>query len=288
MVKYKRIFVGSQCNNRCLFCNEKSESGHIELSDIIAQLARNRGLDSVEFYGGEPTLRKDFFDILDVARHQGFKRIKIVTNARALKDFNTAVKMTESGCYFFEIKIHHYEPGIHDHVTQVSGSLQETLEGIANLRRITTLYDEPFKTFISVKVSISRQNYEDIGNVSLTFIPYEIDRIILCLDDSKLKMSKALPHIWDAINISILNRVWILTQGVPLCAMTGFEHHVSEIYHRRDGDYRKSKNCKNCVYDQVCPGMSTRYLDQFGLSELKPVIDTRHIEDIARLYNEPG
>jgi hypothetical protein len=82
--------------------------------------------------------------------------------------------------------------------------------------------------------------------------------------------------------------VWILTQGIPLCAMKGLEHHVSEIYHRPDGDDKKSKNCKKCVYDQVCPGMSTRYLDHFGLSQLKPVRDSRHIEDIARLCHEPG
>lgn len=288
MVKYKRIFVGSRCNNRCLYCHEKDRSSHLELSDIVSKLARNGGPDSVELYGGEPTLRNDFFDILDAARHQGFKRIKVVTNARALADINTVVKMTESGCHFFEIKVHHYQPSVHDDLTQVSGSLQETVEGIANLRRITTLYRAPFKTFISLRISISGQNYEDIGNLASTFIPYGIDRIILSFDDTRLKMSKALPHIRDAINISILNRVWILTQGIPLCAMAGLEHHVSEIYHGPDGDYKKAKSCKKCVYDKVCPGMSTRYLDHFDFRQLKPVLDSRHIEDIRKLYNEPG
>jgi len=288
MVTYQRIFVGSRCNNRCPYCHEKNRSGYPELSDIVAQLAQDRGLDSVELYGGEPTLRTDFFNILDAARDQGFKRIKIVTNARALADINAAVKTIESGCHFFEIKVHHYQPGIHDDVTQVSGSLQETLEGIVNLRRITSLRQGPFKAFISLRIPISRQNYEDIGNVALTFIPYEIDRIILSFDDSRLKMSKALPPIRDAINISILNRVWILTQGIPLCAMMGLEHHVSEIYHGLDGDNKKAKSCKRCVYDKVCPGMSTRYLDHFGLSQLKPVRDSRHIEDMGRLCNEPG
>jgi MoaA/NifB/PqqE/SkfB family radical SAM enzyme len=288
MIKYKRIFVGSRCDNRCLYCHEKDGSSHLELSDIVSQLARNNGLDSVELCGGEPTLRTDFYNILDAARHQGFRRIKIVTNARTLADINAAVKTIESGCHFFEIKVHHYEPGIHDDVTQISGSLQETVEGIVNLRRITSLRQGPFKAFISLRVPISRQNYEDIGNVASAFIPYAIDRIIFSFDDSRLKMSKALPHIGDAINISILNRVWVLTQGIPLCAMTGLEHHVSEIYHRPDGDHKKSKKCKKCVYDEVCPGVRTHYSDHFGFSQLKPVLDSRHIEDIRRLNNEPG
>jgi MoaA/NifB/PqqE/SkfB family radical SAM enzyme len=246
-------------------------------------LARNGGSDSVEFCGGEPTLRADFYNILDAARHHGFKRIKIVTNARTLADIDAAVKIIESGCHFFEIKVHHYDPAIHDDVTQVSGSWQETVEGIVNLRRITSLRQGTFKAFISLRLPISRENYEDIGNVALTFIPYAIDRIILSLDDGRLKMSKALPHIRDAINFSIVNRVWVLTQGIPLCAMTGLEHHVSEIYHRPDSDHKKSKDCKKCVYDKVCSGVSAHHSDR-----LKPVLDSRHIEDIRRLHNEPG
>lgn len=288
MVTYKRIFVGSGCNNRCLYCNERNGSGNPELSDIAARMADNGDRDGVELYGGEPTLRSDFFSILDAARDHGFKRIKIVTNARGLADINAAVKTVESGCYFFEIKVHHYQPGMHDYVTQVSGSLQQTVEGIANLRRINTLYEAPFSAFISLRISVSRQNYEDIGSVALTFIPYEIDRIILSFDDSELEMSKALPRIRDAVNISILNRVWILTQGIPLCAMTGLEHHVSEIYHAAVGEYEKSKNCKKCVYDEVCPGVSTRCFDNFGFGRPAPVAESRHIEDIRTLCNEQG
>ena len=184
--------------------------------------------------------------------------------------------------------MHHYQPDIHDDVTQVSGSLQETVEGIVNLRRIDTLYQAPFSAFISLRISISRHNYEDIGRVALAFIPYEIDCIILSYDDSGLEMSKALPHIQNAISASILNRVWILTQGIPLCAMTGTEHHVSEIYGTPYGEYKKSKHCKKCIYDEVCPGMDTRYLDDFGLNQLRPVPESTHIKDIRTLRNEQG
>jgi len=288
MVTYKRVYVGSQCNNSCLYCNQRNRPDNPELSGTVARMVDNGGVDSIELCGGEPTLRRDFFSILDAARNQGFKRIKLVTNARAFADINAAAKTVESGCHFFEIKVHHYQSDIHDDVTQVSGSLQETVEGIVNLRRITTLYQAPFSAFISLRISISRHNCEDIGRVALAFIPYEIDRIILSYDDSGLEMSKALPHIQNAISATILNRVWILTQGIPLCAMTGLEHHVSEIYHAPDGDYKKSKNCKKCVYDEVCPGMDRRYLDNFGFNQLRPVPESTHIEDIRILRNEQG
>ncbi len=288
MLEYKRIFLGPACNNNCLYCQEKNGSRDPDLSEIVAQMARKNSLDSVELYGGEPTLRGDFFEILNAARREGFKRIKIVTNARAFADINTAVKTVELGCYLFEIKVHHVEPAIHDYVTQVSGSLHETLQGIINLRTIDTLHEQPFHPFINLRIPVSTQNYEHIGNVALSFIPYEIDRITLSFDDSQLEMSKALPYIKDAINASILNRVWINTQRIPLCAMEGLEHHVSEIYQPPAGDFEKSEHCKECVHNDICPGISTPYFHNFGFHKLEPVLESRHAQDIRRLHSEKG
>jgi MoaA/NifB/PqqE/SkfB family radical SAM enzyme len=252
-------------------------------------MSRKNALDSVEFYGGEPTLRGDFFEILNAARRDGYRRIKIITNARAFANINAAVKTVESGCYFFEIKVHHHEPGIHDNVTQVSGSLHQTMQGIANLRSIDTRNQEPLSAFIQLRILISRHNYQDIANVALHFIPYEIDRITLSFDDSQLEMSQALPHIRHAINACILNRVWINIQRIPLCAMAGLEHHVSEIYHKKPaGNFKKSKHCEQCVYNAVCPGITASYFDNFGFNKLEPVLESRHAHDIRRLHNEKG
>jgi MoaA/NifB/PqqE/SkfB family radical SAM enzyme len=287
MIQYKRIFVGSACNNNCLYCQKKTGASDPGLSDIRAQMDRKNALDSVELYGGEPTLRRDFFEILNAARGDGYRRMKIITNARAFANINTAVKTLESGCYFFEIKVHHHEPAVHDHVTQVSGSLHQTMQGIVNLRSVDTRNEEPLSAFIQLRILVSRHNYKDIGNVALHFIPYEIDRITLAFDDSQLEMSQALPYIRDAINACILNRVWINTQRIPLCAMAGLEHHVSEIYHKKPaGNFNKSKHCEKCVYNAVCPGISRAYFDNFGFNKLEPVLESRHAQDIRRLHHE--
>jgi len=288
MVKYKRIFLGPECNNNCLPCQEKNGSTYPDLSDITAQISRRNSFDSVELYGGEPTVRGDFFEILNAARNESYKRIKIVTNARAFANMDTALRTAESGCYFFEIKVHHHEPAIHDYITQVSGSLQQTLQGIINLRTIDTLHDQPFNPFIHLRIPVSTQNYEHIGNVALALIPYEIDRITLSFDDSQIEMHEALPYIQAAINASILNRVWINTQRIPLCAMAGFEHHVSEVFHPPSGDFEKSERCKDCVYNDVCPGVTSRYFHKFGFHKIEPVLESRHADDIRRLHSEKG
>ena len=286
MVPYKRIFTGSLCNNSCLYCNEKHKNSNPTFSEVVNSLSQNSNLESVEFYGGEPTTRKDFLNLVDTARHQGYKRIKVVTNARTLADFPTAIKTVETGCYFFEIKVHHYRPDIHDNVTQAKGSFKDAVQGLVNLRSINTLHQAPFSAFISLRVSLSSKNYEEGGSIILSFIPYKIDRFILSFDDSSLELSKALPYIKNTIDLSILNRIWITTQNLPLCTMTGYEHHVSELYHFLEGDFKKSEICKECRFDELCPGLNSDYADTFGFNELKPLRENnRIVKDIRNLAN---
>ena len=91
-----------------------------EYSDVMNSLSQESTPDSVAFYGGEPTLREDFFKMVNAARNQGYKRIKVSTNARTLADISTAIKIVEAGCYFFDIKVHHHRPDTHDYVSQVT------------------------------------------------------------------------------------------------------------------------------------------------------------------------
>ena len=288
MIDYKRIFLGPQCNNRCLYCHISNGQDDLGLPDIVARMGSDRTGESLELFGGEPTLRPDFLEIVNAARKAGFKRIKTVTNARALADIDVAAQIIEAGCYLFEIKVHHHRPAVHDAVTRVPGSLRQTVEGLENLRHIDTIHDQPFQAFIHLRIPISKQNYKEIGSVALAFIPYQIDRITLSFDDSETRLSETLPYVQGAINASILNRVWMTTQRIPLCAMTGFEHHVSEIYCRPQGDFEKSKRCNECLYDETCPGISAPYFSRFGFRDLNPVTESKHTEDIRRLHNEEG
>ena len=284
MVPYKRIFIGSSCNNRCLYCNEKNKESQPDVFDLSASLHHTDPIDSIELYGGEPMIRTDFFNILDTARSRGYKRIKLITNARACADINTAVKIVEFGCYHYEIKIHHHRADVHDFVTQVRGSLLETMQGLTNLRRINTLHSTPFSAFISLRIHLSKKNVEDLSDIIVAFIPYRIDRFILSLDDSELNLSTALPHIKNAIDLSILNRVWVLTHKIPPCCMRGFEHHVSEIYDYTTGAYRKSETCKRCPINESCPGLASSYADTYGFNDLQPFDDNdQMVEDIRNL-----
>lgn len=240
-------------------------------------------VDSIEFCGGEPTMRSDFIQIIDRARHMSFRRIKVLTNGRIFSDMQMVIKSIEAGCYLFEIKIWGSNPDIHDYITQTKGSFWQTIQGLKNLQRL------PIDKFICIRIPICRQNYMDLQNIIATIIPYKINRLILSFKDSSLPIRHALSYIEKSINISILNRVWILTENIPFCVMQGLEHHIHQLYNVDKTPYEicyeYHENCKVCIYKGVCPGVDSQYLKNFGYQEFSPVvIESKHVQDIKKLY----
>lgn len=283
MIRYKEIFLGKNCNNRCLYCRYRlSDSEQPDLNTVTASLEQ-AGEDSVALYGGEPTLRSDLIRIIDTARRNGYRRVKLVSNGRALSDNQVLLEIVKAGCYLFEIKLWGSIPDIHDYFTQTPNSFLETIQGLENLQRL------PCDKFTCLRIPICKQNLADIINATITGINLGVNRIILSLEDNNLPLKDLLPHIRVALNISILNRVWILTEGLPFCIMQGLEHHVGEIYsgyesaiYPRTHSYHK--NCQHCTYQGICHGVETEYLNKFGHTEFHPIEGNKYFEDIRALY----
>ncbi|MEW6003059.1 MAG: radical SAM protein [Nitrospirota bacterium] len=282
MLHYKEIFLGGRCNNNCLYCSTRhKDSAQTDFNSISTVLNQKDG-ENVVIYGGEPTLRSDFFEIILGAQRNDYQRIKLITNGRILSDIQFLFRIFNAGCYLFEMKLWGSNPDLHDYLTQSPGSFRETIKGLENLQRISS------DKFIYIRIPLCKQNYGDIENTVAMALNFGVNRIILALEDYNLAFKLALPHIRNALNISIFNRVWILTEGLPFCVMQGLEQHLSEIYTGwqtiYDRNYRHHKNCRNCVYHEICPGIEIRYLKQFGDRELLPVKSSKYFHDIKALY----
>ena len=284
MILYKEIFLGKQCNNKCLYCRYRlSDSEQPDFNAVATSLEQSEE-DSVALYGGEPTLRSDLIKIIDTARRNGYRRVKLVSNGRALSDNQVLIEIVKSGCYLFEIKLWGSNPDIHDYLTQSPNSFLQTIQGLENLQRL------PCDKFTCLRIPICKQNLTDIINATVTGINFGVNRIILSLEDNNLPLKDLLPHIRVALNISILNRVWILTEGLPFCIMQGLEHHVGEIYSGYDSaiyprTHSHHKNCQHCTYQEICRGVETEYLSKFGHTEFPPIKGNKYFEDIRAIHD---
>jgi len=285
MIRYKKIFLGNRCNNKCLYCTYRhSDAPQPDFNSIIATLERGEE-DSVAFYGGEPTVRSDLSEIILNAKRNGYRRIKLLTNACSFSDIQFLLKIVNAGCYLFEIKLWGSNPSIHDYITQTSGSFLQTIQGLENLQRIS------FDKFICLRIPICKQNYTDIVNTITVGMSFNINRIILSLQDHDLRLKDLLPYVRNTIDITILNRIWILTEGLPFCVMQGLEHHIGEMYYGYDDTihhktYRHHKYCKECTHQEICQGVEVEYLNHFGEKEFPPIKVSKHFQDIRALYGQ--
>lgn len=77
--------------------------------------AKKAGVSTLDFTGGEPTIRKDFFQLLEFAGEQGFPLIRVITNGRMFAHKGFAEKTVSSGVREFRFNLVSHRPEIHDY-----------------------------------------------------------------------------------------------------------------------------------------------------------------------------
>jgi MoaA/NifB/PqqE/SkfB family radical SAM enzyme len=85
-----RIYITEMCNSRCLTCNFWKIKNEVQLDtktwkDILQQI-RSVGISSIEFVGGEPTIRPDLPDLIRNANELGYASILVSSNGFLLND----------------------------------------------------------------------------------------------------------------------------------------------------------------------------------------------------------
>jgi len=85
-----RIYITELCNSRCLTCTFWRSKQEVKLDtktwkDILCQI-RNAGISSLEFVGGEPTIRPDLPALIREARELEFSTILVSSNGLLLND----------------------------------------------------------------------------------------------------------------------------------------------------------------------------------------------------------
>ncbi|MCM1500071.1 MAG: radical SAM protein [Clostridium sp.] len=148
--------VTYRCNNRCIFCyNEKDDNYYEEINtqgaiQIVRDVA-SCGVMSMNFNGGEPLIRSDFFDIVKVAYDSGLD-IHMNTNSSLIDEFNA--KMIAK--YFPSIctTVLDSDSGNHDILSGRKGAFNEAMQGIRNLQRQDV--------YVAVNIMLSKRNIDNI------------------------------------------------------------------------------------------------------------------------------
>ncbi|MEZ4267577.1 MAG: hypothetical protein R3F39_14460 [Myxococcota bacterium] len=134
------------CYQHCSFCAVREEIDPAIDGDpaYIAALERDlaaaaaRGTRVLRVNGLEPLRASFVFDLLDVARHEGFEEFHILSTFLPAADRAVAERLVRSlpGRYRFYVPIYGSCPEVHDAVTGLPGSFATLMRAVRNLREL--------------------------------------------------------------------------------------------------------------------------------------------------------
>jgi cyclic pyranopterin phosphate synthase len=140
---YIRLSISDVCNFKCGYCLpdgykiDKSDNRTFVNTEEIKRLARalsELGVSKIRLTGGEPTIRKDFFEIIKIIKeNSGIKKTVITTNGYKLDKIANDIK--NSGLDGINISIDSLDPKTFKKITG-HDRLEEILRGIKNLQKL--------------------------------------------------------------------------------------------------------------------------------------------------------
>ena len=169
---YIRLSITDVCNFKCGYCLpngyqvDKSDNRkflHLEEIRRLAKVFSKLGVCKIRLTGGEPTVRKDFFDIIKILKNEaGIKKVVITTNGYHLD--KKAKMFVDSGLNGINISIDSLDRNTFKKVTG-HDRLPEILKGIKNLQN---LYFENIKINAVLLNGINSSD-KDFENILLNF-----------------------------------------------------------------------------------------------------------------------
>jgi MoaA/NifB/PqqE/SkfB family radical SAM enzyme len=243
--------------------------------------------EEINFTGGEPTIRGDILKLISYTKSKGIDRIRVTTNGRMFSYPEFTEKMVESGLTGAIFSVHCPDAKLHDSLSGVKGSFEQTIKGLKNLHS--------HRKTIDINTVITSKTYKLLPK-TMELVKDYIRSVCLIFPtiDGHLKENKSLiprmkeveKYIHKAVDVlkNAGKRGWTL--NYPVCFMKGYEefssimelktkmywpHADTILDEKRKGDNILLNACNNCRYRLVCVGVMKGYVEVVGDKEIKTV-----------------
>lgn len=163
-----------RCNENCLHCGSRcgevrsSEMSVEDYRKILTRVKEERGTKRlmINITGGEPLLRKDFFEITSIVHELGF-HWGMTSNATLITK-EIAHKLRETGMGTISVSIDGLEE-THDAFRRTKGGYKKAMEGIQNL------IDEGGFSNIQVTTVVTHKSIKELDALYEIFDKMDID-----------------------------------------------------------------------------------------------------------------
>ena len=247
----------------------------------------------IVFTGGEVTMRKDIFKIVNFAKELGYESIQIQTNGRMCSNMSFVKRLIRAGANEFSPAIHGHIPQLHDFLTRAPGSFYQTVKGIMNLRELNQR--------ILTNTVVVKSNYRHLPEIAELLCRLKVSQFQFAFvhpignayanfNSIVPVVSKAISYIHRGLQIGIDAGIRVMAEALPYCMMRGYEEYIAEkimpfteikagkTFANSFEDIRKKqakskfRQCKKCKCNKVCEGPWKEYTEKFGSKEFRPII----------------
>jgi radical SAM protein with 4Fe4S-binding SPASM domain len=170
---YLEIEITSKCNWNCSFCYNTWKNGEYVVKDIDFEIIKNILIECknnncmmVRYSGGEPTLHKDFNNIIKFGNDIGLKQA-LFTNATKI-DLEMIKFLTNNNVQQILVSLHGDEK-VHDELTTINGSYKQTL------RAIKMLVESDID--LIVEITVTKNNIDNIPNLFEMLTNYGVKHV---------------------------------------------------------------------------------------------------------------
>lgn len=190
------VALTDRCNLRCIFCyagcscgvgGGQEEMTTSQVMDTIDKIFDQARVPSVSFTGGEPVMRQDLAELVAYASGKGM-RVNLITNG-TLMTTELAADLVQAGLASAQVSLEGVSASVHEAVTGVAGSFQQTLDGLSRLQEAGL--------HVHTNTTINRINIEECCDLPRFVRDHRMD---------KFSMNLIIPSGSAAVNTRYLLR----------------------------------------------------------------------------------
>ena len=260
------------------------------------RFGRNKGARHLWLSGGEPTLRRDFFKTLKLAKHLGYERMKVQSNGMLFAYEGFAERAVAAGMNEVNLLLKSLDPKVHDALNRTPRSHELLTAGLERLRAVAV--DTPLR--LEGDFLMTTRNWQELPAVvahytSLGLVHFNVWLFSLVDQGSRdlrrlvPKVSDCMPAMVEAADIAKANGATLCSLNTPHCMVPAshwsmqFDAAGMDLTVVNPGGHvfmlEKSsieqgvyvETCEGCTVRQWCHGMRSDYLAVHGDSELHAI-----------------
>lgn len=290
--------VGNVCNLACTYCcldrSTRFFATASNLADVIRRVATH-GIERATLVGGEPTIRKDFFTILEQVRDAGFRDVVLTTNGLMLSYPEFVDGLISRGVATIHLSLDDFDPAVLAELSRNPTAPPLVLSAFENIlaRKELDLF---------VYAVVTRRNMANLSGYveRVQEAGHRLGRMASVVFTAVKPLQRALENrreimgsygetadaVIRALEAARDLGVTATYRNIPPCLMGGWEAWSLDAYLTesrldlesgqvlpalRDASYLKGEGCGSCLWDDHCLGVHKNYVSWAGWGEFSPV-----------------